>query len=118
MKKKVKFVNKDKTKFFDTLKERVDQYFIENNISPHANGTMIFKTIFMLCLYFVPYAWIMTGSLGLLGMWICNIVMGLGLAGIGMCVMHDSNHGAYSSNPLINKIVSVSLLLVGGDDKN
>ena len=30
---KVKFINKDKTQFFKTLKERVDIYFKENNIS-------------------------------------------------------------------------------------
>lgn len=118
MKKKVKFVNKDKTKFFDTLKERVDQYFIDNNISQHANASMVFKTIFMLCLYFVPYALIITDSLNLLGMWICSLIMGLGLAGIGMSVMHDANHGAYSANPLVNRIVGLTLTLVGGDDKN
>lgn len=118
MKQKVKFVNKDKTRFFDTLKERVDLYFVENNISQHANSTMVFKTIFMLSLYFVPFALILSGVLGLAGMWICCLIMGLGLAGIGMSVMHDANHGAYSSNPLMNKVISFSLTIVGGDNKN
>lgn len=118
MKKKIKFVNKDKTKFFETLKERVDQYFVDNNISPHANASMVFKTIFMLCLYFVPYALIITNSLNLLGMWVASLIMGLGLAGIGMSVMHDANHGAYSANPLVNRIVGLTLTLVGGDNKN
>ena len=118
MKQKVKFVNKDKTRFFDTLKERVDLYFVENNISQHANATMVFKTIFMLSLYFVPFALILSGVLGLAGMWICSLIMGLGLAGIGMSVMHDANHGAYSSNAFMNKVVSFSLTIVGGDNKN
>lgn len=118
MKQKIKFVNKDKTLFFNTLKERVDNYFIENNISQHANTTMVFKTIFMLSLYFVPYALIMTQGYSLLGMWACSLVMGLGLAGIGMSVMHDANHGAYSSNQTINKLFSLSLSIVGGDNKN
>lgn len=118
MKPKVKFVNKDKTKFFDTLKERVDLYFVENNITQHANSTMVFKTIFMLSLYFVPYALIMSNSLDLMGMWVCSLIMGLGLAGIGMSVMHDANHGAYSSNAFVNQVISLSLTLVGGDNKN
>lgn len=118
MKQKIKFVNKDKTRFFDTLKERVDLYFVENNISQHANATMVFKTIFMLSLYFVPFALILSGVLGLAGMWICSLIMGLGLAGIGMSVMHDANHGAYSSNAFMNKVVSFSLTIVGGDNKN
>jgi linoleoyl-CoA desaturase len=118
MKQKVKFINKDKTQFFNTLKQRVDQYFIDNNISQHANGTMVFKTIVMLSLYFVPYALIMSHSVNLLGMWICSLVMGLGLAGIGMSVMHDANHGAYAESSFINKMVSMSLSIVGGDNKN
>lgn len=118
MKAKVKFINKDKTQFFNILKERVDNYFTENNISQHANATMVFKTIFMLSLYFVPYALIMTQGYSLLGMWVCSLVMGLGLAGIGMSVMHDANHGAYSSNMSINKFLSLSLSIVGGDNKN
>lgn len=115
---KIKFTNKDKTQFFNILKQRVDNYFIENNISQHANGLMVFKTIVMLSLYFVPYALIMTNTLGVTGVWLCYLTMGFGLAGIGMSVMHDANHGAYSSRPFINQFVSLSLTLVGGDNKN
>jgi linoleoyl-CoA desaturase len=118
MKQKIKFVNKDKTRFFETLKERIDLYFIENKISQHANGNMVFKTVFMLSLYFVPYILIMTAGFNSLGMWICSLIMGLGLAGIGMSVMHDANHGAYSSKPFINQFISLSLTIVGGDNKN
>lgn len=118
MKQKIKFVSKDKTQFFNTLKERVDQYFIENNISQYANTTMVLKTIVMLCLYFIPYILIMTHGYSLLGMWFCSLVMGLGLAGIGMSVMHDANHGAYSKSQSINNLLSLSLSIVGGDNKN
>jgi len=118
MKAKIKFTNKDKTQFFNVLKQRVDNYFIENNISQHANATMVGKTFVMLALYFVPVAIIYSGAAGPLGMWICSAVMGLGLAGIGMSVMHDANHDAYSSNPRINKLIAFSLTLVGGDNRN
>ena len=117
-KQKIKFINKDKTLFFNTLKERVDNYFKENNISQHANFTMVFKTLFMLSLYFIPYVLIITQGYSTLGMWLCSLIMGLGLAGIGMSVMHAANHGAYSSNMNINKFLSLSLSIVGGDNKN
>src|SRR6218665_247928 len=115
---KIRFTNKDKTQFFNILKQRVDNYFIENNISQHANALMVFKTVFMLSLYFVPYALVMTNTLDVWGVWLCYIIMGFGLAGIGMSVMHDANHGAYSSRPFINQMISLSLTLVGGDNKN
>jgi linoleoyl-CoA desaturase len=44
--------------------------------------------------------------------------MGVGLAGIGMAVMHDANHGAYSKSSFVNKLFSISLSLVGGDNQN
>ena len=44
--------------------------------------------------------------------------MGLGLAGVGMSVMHDGNHGAYSRNPTVNKILGSSIYLVGGNMSN
>jgi linoleoyl-CoA desaturase len=118
MKAKIKFTNRDKTQFFNVLKERVDNYFIENNISQHATIGMVFKTIVMLSLYFVPYALIWTQGFGYLGMWLCSCVMGLGLAGIGMSVMHDANHDAYSANPAINKLLAFSLTIVGGNNRN
>jgi len=115
---KVRFLNKDKSQFFSVLRKRVDDYFIENKISPHANTHMVIKTVVMLALYFVPYFIIVFGGLSLFGMWLCTLVMGTGLAGIGMSVMHDANHGAYSANPNVNKWVGRSLSLVGGDVRN
>ncbi len=115
---KITFINKDKSRFYGTLKQRVDNYFTENNISQHANGAMIFKTAFMLSLYFIPYFIIMSATLPLWGMWLCTVTMGLGLAGIGMSVMHDANHGAYSSSETVNKIMGWTLNLVGGDANN
>ncbi len=118
MKQKIKFINKDKTHFYNTLKERVDQYFIDNHTSQHANVTMVFKTIVMLSLYFVPYALIMTQGYSNLGMWFCSSLMGLGLGGIGMSIMHDANHDAYSSVPFLNKLIAQSLTLGGGNNRN
>jgi linoleoyl-CoA desaturase len=40
------------------------------------------------------------------------MLMGLGMAGIGMGVMHDANHGSYSKNSKLNSILgyfSISL---------
>ncbi len=118
MKPKIKFINKDKTQFFNVLKQRVDDYFIENKISQHANGMMIFKSVFMLSLYFVPYAFFVSGVAVGAWFWLCWSLMGLGLAGIGMSVMHDANHGAYSSSNFVNKMMGYTVSLVGADVNN
>jgi linoleoyl-CoA desaturase len=114
----IKFVNTSQTEFFHILRERVDQYFTTHGISQHANRAMVFKTIFMLSLYFVPYAFIVTASATGFFFWLSWFIMGLGLAGIGMSVMHDANHKAYSSNNRINTLIGYTLNLVGGDAPN
>lgn len=113
--KPIKFSPKIGRDFNATLNKRVRQYFKENNISKHANSAMIIKTIFMVALYFVPLALVIFGgfqSILLIGL--MYVLMGLGMAGIGMSVMHDANHGAYSKNENVNKWVGKIVNLIGG----
>jgi linoleoyl-CoA desaturase len=44
--------------------------------------------------------------------------MGVAMAGVGMSIMHDANHGAFSSNPKINTFLGYSLNLLGGAVSN
>jgi linoleoyl-CoA desaturase len=115
---RIKFLNSNQTNFHHVLRQRVDEYFLSSNISSHANALMVFKTIFMLALYFVPFALIVSAVATGFLFWLCWFVMGWGLAGIGMSVMHDANHKAYSSSNRINTIIGYSLNLVGGDARN
>ncbi|MCK6648286.1 MAG: acyl-CoA desaturase [Bacteroidia bacterium] len=118
MKPKIKFTNKDKTQFFNVLKQRVDHYFVEKNISQHANWKMVVKSIFMLALYYVPYSFIISGNTAGWSFWLCWVLIGLGLAGIGMGIMHDANHGAYSSKNWVNRMMGHTVSLVGADLNN
>jgi linoleoyl-CoA desaturase len=114
----LKFPNA-KNDFFATLNKRVNDYFKSNQISKHANASMVFKTIFMFSLYFIPYALIISGTVT--SMWaiiLLVVVMGLGTAGIGLSIMHDANHGAYSTKPWINNLLGYSLNLVGANAFN
>lgn len=111
---KVKFSNKDRSKFFAVLRNIVDAYFTENNISKYANESMIIKTIVMLFLYIAPLASLMFFHLNIWQIIIAFSITGFAMAGIGMNVMHDANHNAYSANPLVNKLVGYSLNMVGG----
>lgn len=110
----IKFNRPDHPEFYNELRRRVDNYFIQQNISKYANAAMIRKTIVILLLYFVPYYLLCAVPMFPAWQLVCWIAMGLGLAGIGMCIMHDANHGAYSSNAAVNKILGHSLNLVGG----
>lgn len=114
----MKFINKDKSEFFVTLKKRVDEYFTSNNISKHANTLMIMKTVVMIVMYFLPLVFLFTGIATGISFWLCWIISGLGIAGIGMSVMHDANHGSYSSNATVNNLIGHLVDLIGGDAGN
>ncbi|MFL5752533.1 MAG: fatty acid desaturase family protein [Bacteroidia bacterium] len=111
---KIKFVPKEKTNFFFTLRTRVDNYFRENNISKNADSSMVVKTLVLLIVYLVPFILILTAGFPWWGNMLLWALSGLGMAGIGMCVMHDANHGAYSSNRYVTMILSHTLNLLGG----
>lgn len=80
---------------------------------------MVFKAVLMLTIYFTPYfmmiGGISTSPLVLLALW---FIMAIGMAGIGLGIMHDANHGAFSNAPSINNLIGKVIKLVGVDQLN
>jgi linoleoyl-CoA desaturase len=70
----------------------------------------------MLLLFFTPLALINSGLITS-AVWIFALyaISGLGMAGIGMGIMHDAIHGSYSKNKRINKIMGYTLNLIGAN---
>ncbi|MBK6267391.1 acyl-CoA desaturase [Marivirga sp. S37H4] len=102
--KTIKFNANDNPEFVSELRENVNQYFKTNKISKHANLSMKIKTIVMISLYFIPLGILLSGVVStLLPTIVLFIFMGFGMAGIGLCIMHDANHSSYSKNKLVNK---------------
>lgn len=101
--------------FFQTLHGRVEQYFKSNQLKKTGGWRAIVKTIFMFTMYLTPYFLMVCGVVtGFPALLLLAVMMGLGMAFIGLSVMHDANHGSYSSNRKVNKIVSYSMNLIGG----
>lgn len=111
----VKFNKKDQPEFFKELNKNVDNYFKENNLSKFGNLNMKFKTVFMISLYITPLILMLTGVVATTGwvilMW---VIMGFGMSGVGMSVMHDANHGSYSRNKGVNSMVGFVINFIGG----
>jgi linoleoyl-CoA desaturase len=112
----VKFNVHDRPEFFQELRQRVNQYFEDNQISRYANTTMVVKSAFMIGLYFIPLGLLIggaaAGSFGLsMLLW---VLMGFGMSGIGLSIMHDANHGAYSPNKRINDAMGFLVNFIGG----
>ena len=112
---KVKFNTQIQPDFFKVLRDRVNNYFDENQITRFANAKMKFKTVFMLSLYFIPWILMLTGLIQTVPMvYLMWVLMGLGMSGIGLSIMHDANHGAYSKKKWVNKSLGFMLNFLGG----
>ncbi len=117
--KTVQFPRPSAGDFYNTARKRVHEYFKTAGISKHANANMVIKTVVMLSMYLVPYFLMIFGAFStFLPVLICWIVMGAGMAGIGLSVMHDANHGAYSKNRKINEMLGQVIWFIGGSSVN
>lgn len=75
---------------------------------------MAFKTILMLMIYTIPFIFLCSGIVSEPGVIVLlYILAGMGMAGIGMGVMHDANHGSYSRNRKVNRLLELTLDMVG-----
>ncbi len=104
--------------FAKALRKRVNTYFKSKRISRNANNRMVFKTVIMLSLFFVPL--VLMGSGLVSSVWLLfalYIICGLGMSGIGMGVMHDAIHGSYSRNKTTNRLLGYTFNMIGANAK-
>jgi linoleoyl-CoA desaturase len=112
------FSTRDTLKFFRTLNSRVNNYFKENNIKKTGNWKLHLKTIVMFAIFLTPYFFLLAMDMPFWAYLLLNIVIGIGMAGVGMNVMHDGNHGSYSSRSWLNKFMGGSIYILAGNVYN
>ncbi len=112
------FATQDKLKFFRTLNSKVNSYFKENNIPRTGNWKLHIKALVMFAIFLTPYFLILTLQPSFWLMLLLSVVIGIGMAGVGMNVMHDGNHGAFSSKSWVNNIMGGSIYILAGNVYN
>ncbi|HTF31520.1 MAG TPA: acyl-CoA desaturase [Flavitalea sp.] len=111
---KFSFNNKNKV-FFNDLKGSVDKYFVDNKIQKTGNSTLFFKAGILIFGAAGIYIALLTLEMPpLLGISL-SALLGLLLASIGFNVMHDANHGSFSSKKWVNDAMGLSLNALGGN---
>lgn len=114
----VYFTKQQDLEFKKILNQRVTEYFEKNQLSRHFNRSMVYKTIAMLTIYILPFLVILSNLFPFGINLIAYAIMGVGLAGVGMSVMHDGNHFSYAPNPRLNRWMGLTMNLLGGDAYN
>jgi len=112
------FSRTEKAIFFKTLNKRVNAYFKENELKRTGNWKLYTKAVIMFGLFLVPLIVILTVSMPQWAMLLLTLVIGIGMAGVGMNVMHDSNHESFSNKKWVNKIMGSSIYILAGNVYN
>jgi linoleoyl-CoA desaturase len=113
-----KFIQTSDNDFQRKLQERVNDYFAKNKIVRKADKSMIWKTFFSMGFYVLVYVVILFGSISNIGVhFFFWGLLGLGQTFIGMCVMHDKVHGAYTKNKFASFLLEIPILLIGVESK-
>ncbi len=96
------------------LRRRVEEYFRTTGRRPRDCWPMYVKTAILLGGFTVAYTLLVfvdqTWWQGLL----LAVLLGLSAAGIGFNIQHDGGHQAYSDHPWVNKLMAMTLELIGG----
>ncbi|MGD0461379.1 MAG: acyl-CoA desaturase [Tepidisphaeraceae bacterium] len=109
---KLKFNGSDR--FLRELRKRVDAYFEQTGRPRRDCPQMYFKTATILAWFFSAYFLLLFVSTSWLSAVPLAVILGLAVAAIGFNIQHDGGHRAYSERPWVNKIMALSLDMMGG----
>jgi linoleoyl-CoA desaturase len=111
----LRFINKNQSLFFSTVKKRVDAYFREKQLPRHGNTVMWFKAAFFLFGILSLYLLLLLGSFSLSIMLLLAILIGMFAAFIGFNVCHDAIHGSFSGNMRVNQALGLVFNVLGAN---
>ena len=108
----LKFNGSDR--FIRELRRRVDAYFERTGRRRRDCPQMYFKTATILAWFIAAYLLLLFVATSWWVVVPLAIVLGISVAAIGFNIQHDAGHKAYSERPWVNKIMALTLDLMGG----
>src|SRR5437667_749629 len=109
---KLKFTASDR--FIRDLRRRVDGYFEKTGHRRRDCAQMYFKTATILAWFLAAYILLLFVVTSWWAVVPLAIVLGVSIAAIGFNVQHDGGHKAYSERQWVNKIMAMTLDMMGG----
>ncbi|MBX3254689.1 MAG: acyl-CoA desaturase [Chitinophagaceae bacterium] len=112
--KKITYNNKNAV-FFISLKKSVDTYFARHKKRKTGNIHLYAKSVVFIAAAVCLYTMLLFAQMPVIAGIFSSILLGFVLACIGFNVMHDANHGSYSSRKWVNKTLGLTLNALGGN---
>lgn len=88
-------------------------YFTDTGRSPHGDWRMYLKTALMLAWFGGSYAVLVFVAATWWQGALAATSLAFAIAGIGFSIQHDANHGAYSRNRVVNRVLERTLDMLG-----
>ena len=111
---KVIFNNRNQV-FYTSLKSAVEKYFEHSQQRKTGNFRLYFKSVVFILAAIGLYTTLLLAPMPILPLILSSLLMGFVLACIGFNVMHDANHGSYSSRKWVNNMLGLTLNALGGN---
>jgi len=96
------------------VRRRVDDYFRVSGRRQRDCWQMYVKTAVIVASFAISYVWLVFVA----EVWwhgtLLAMLLGLSAAGIGFNIQHDGGHEAYSRCPWVNKLMAMTLEMIGG----
>ena len=107
--------NNKKAVFFQALKADVEAYFVKTGKQKTGNWKLYAKTVVLISLSTGLYVGLLTMHFPAIVGILLSALLGLTLAGVGFNVMHDANHGSYSTKKWVNELLGLTLNALGSN---
>jgi linoleoyl-CoA desaturase len=100
--------------FHHELRRRVSQYFKRTGLRQRGCAAMYRKTAIILLWFIASYVLLVFFAAAWWQAVPLTLSLGFAMAAVGFNIAHDGGHRAYSERPWINKLMALSLDLLGG----
>jgi len=111
---KITFDNSNRA-FYTSLKASINEYFTSTGKRKTGNIHLYTKSVVLILAAISLYTLFLLVPLSPFPLIILSLLLGFILASIGFNVMHDANHGSYSSRGWVNDLLGLTLNALGGN---